>query len=757
MNPSVTATISVNDAASPKLREIAALAKKISQTAGDNIKFGSADGLTSSLNRANVAAEKHLSIMGRIKSAHSAVAGVATGIASTAAVRGTLNAVKQYLPYEKEVRYQQAIQNFTPAAMDMLEKQRLEAATTFGLKPEDTLHGQMTLVQRNYSAEITKAGTQQAIILSKALNSSVSDAAKIAEGVTFGQGIHLKNAADATLHFKKSSDLSAVAAKAGGMTVEDISEFAKFGLGTSSAANVKPETAFAWGMALKRANVGGAESGVFMRQFGARLIAPTSKGRAALNAAGLNYSDYTTTGALDAENLSLALKDRFGKPLSTKSIGALKSRLDNDEEGEALKDRSSFVAAVVDEVSKNEKLSKTDQKHVSAVAGQQYDLARTGLDGDRLARDILKNFTPTQLQAYAGDKQAGRGNMLLAHRADVNEYQEKLEHSDGYAAEVAGRRMEGLGFAADRLSSSFDALEKTVVQANQGWLSAITSSVADLLGWGVGLSNSSKQVIGVTGSLTAFGVAALSAYRVLSAMRALAALPAALAAGAAGSSAVGAGAGVATAAAGVSSITIVGPVAITAAGVALSAIATNVLNQQSDETLKAVQNSFPDDNAVAAAIIMAGRGDDHSNDESYGLKGTHNADGPRDPVGEGIVSALKEFGSHISETATSLVRDAYSVLHGDYKDLGIKYGSPANDESYGLRGTHNADPIEVRGDISGLTKVESTITVEPSEWFKVLVRKMESAVDMAVSVKLGTTISGSNGTTPSKPGGIGHQ
>jgi hypothetical protein len=756
MNPSVTATIAVNDAASPKLREIAALAQKISKTAGDSIKFGSADALTSSLNRANVAAEKHLSIMGRIKSAHSAVAGVASGIASTAAVRGTLNAVKQFIPYEKEVRYQAAIQNFTPESMDMLEKQRLEAATKFGLKPEDTLHGQMTLVQRNYNAEITRAGTQQAIILSKALNSSVSDAAKIAEGVTFGQGIHLKNAEDATLHFKKSSDLSAIAAKAGGMTVEDISEFAKFGLGTSSAANVKPETALAWGMALKRANVGGAESGVFMRQFGARLIAPTSKGRAALNAAGLNYSDYTTTGALDADNLSLALKDKFGKPLSSKSIGALKSRLDNDEEGEALKDRSSFVAAVVDEVGKNEKLSKTDQKHVSAVAGQQYDLARSGLDGDRLARDILRTFTATQLQGFAGDKQAGRGNMLLAHRADVDEYQTKLEHSDGFAAEVAGRRMEGLGFAADRLSSSFDALEKTVVQANQGWLSAITSSVADLLGWGVGLSNSSKQVIGVTGSLTAFGVAALSAYRVLGAMRALAALPAALAAGAAGSGAAAAGAGVATAA-GISSITIMGPVAMTAAGVAVSAIATNVLNQQSDETLKAVQNSFPDDNALAAAIIMAGRADDHSDDESYGLKGTHNADGPSDPVGESVVSALKAFSDHVAETGRSLKNDLYSVVHGDYKDLKAKYG-PESDESWGLRGTGNMDsPAPLQGEITGTAKVESTITVEPSQWFQVLVKKMEAAVDMAVAGKLGTTISGSNGTTPSKPGGIGHQ
>lgn len=722
MNPSVTATISVNDAASPKLREIAALAQKISKTASDGVKFGSADGLTSSLNRANSAAEKHLSLMGRIKSAHSAVTGVATGIASTAAVRGTLNAVKQYLPYEKEVRYQQAIQNFTPESMNLLEKQRLEAATKFGLKPEDTLHGQMTLVQRNYSAEITKAGTQQAIILSKALNSSVSDAAKIAEGVTFGQGIHLKNAADTTLHFKKSADLSAVAAKSGGMTVEDISEFAKVGLGTSSAANVKPETAFAWGMALKRANVGGAESGVFMRQFGARLIAPTSKGRAALNSAGLNYSDYTTTGALDADNLSLALKDKFGKPLSNKSIESLKSRLDNDEEGEALKDRGSFVAAVVDEIAKNEKLSKTDQKHVSAVAGQQYDLARSGLDGDRLARDILKNFTPTQLQAFAGDKQAGRGNMLLAHRADVNEYQEKLEHSDGYAAEVAARRMEGLGFAADRLSSSFDALEKTVVQANEGWLSAITSSVANLLGWGVGLSNSSKQVIGVTGSLTAVGVAAWSAYRVLSAIRALSALPAALAAGATATPAV------AAAAAGAATGGFVRAAAASAARLVPMAV------------------------LAGGAIALGGYvGDKIAESRTPEEKAEHEkaSDANRDRI-------INDF-SDAARWTQAMERNKAWADHPEWGQMSFGRGQPTSDPATQTSATPISVEGTINGDVTGTARLDNNITIEPSEWFKVLVKNLQTTVEMSMSGKLGTTIQGSNGTTPSRPGGIGSQ
>ncbi|MDH8045738.1 hypothetical protein QIG18_27420, partial [Klebsiella pneumoniae] len=59
------------------------------------------------------------------------------------------------------------------------------------------------------------------------------------------------------------------------MTPEDVRQFAKYGIGMSTAAGISADQAYAIGMTLKRANVGGDESGVFVRQMSARLMAPT--------------------------------------------------------------------------------------------------------------------------------------------------------------------------------------------------------------------------------------------------------------------------------------------------------------------------------------------------------------------------------------------------------------------------------------------------------------------------------------------------
>jgi hypothetical protein len=120
----------------------------------------------------------------------------------------------------------------------------------YGLKPEDTLHAQQAFV------------TRKAIALAKALNVKTDEAAKIVEGLTFGRGSHLKSRADATREIGQSTDMAAIAAKAGAMSPEDIQAFGKFGIGMSTAAGISPQQAFAAARTLKRANVGGDESGV---------------------------------------------------------------------------------------------------------------------------------------------------------------------------------------------------------------------------------------------------------------------------------------------------------------------------------------------------------------------------------------------------------------------------------------------------------------------------------------------------------------
>ena len=67
-------------------------------------------------------------------------------------------------------------------------------------------------------------------------------------------------------------------------------------MGMSKAAGISADQAYAIGMTLTRANVGGDESGVFMRQLSARLMAPTKQAFDAFAHMGLHYEDFATQG-----------------------------------------------------------------------------------------------------------------------------------------------------------------------------------------------------------------------------------------------------------------------------------------------------------------------------------------------------------------------------------------------------------------------------------------------------------------------------
>jgi hypothetical protein len=716
MNPNVTATVSVHDNASPKLREIADLAKRIGKAAADELP-GGMNKYTQSLNSANRAAEQHLGMLGRMKSQYSAIAGIVGGIAATSVARGAINAVKNYIPYERNVRYQQAIQHFSPGDMALLEQQRLEAATKFGLKPEDTLEAQQALVTRNYGADITKAGTDQAIILSKALNTAVKDAATTLEGIVFGQGKDLKSPEDAKREFTRAGDLAAIASKKGAMTQEDIAEFAKFGLGTASAAGIKPETAFAFGMALKRANVPGSESGVFMRQLGARELAPTRPGLAALEAGGIHYEDYAKNGPLNAEGLGNALKRGFGV-ISKVSIDDIRNRLESDPE--IMKDQASFTAAVVEEIGKHEKLKKVDQAKISRIAGEQYQLTREGLDGDRLANDIVKKLTAVQIQKFIGDRQAGRANMLIAHRDQVGEYETDLRDSSGFAAGIAKDRMEGLAFASDRLASSFDALEKTFVKANEGWLAKTVNFGADVEAWGVNLSSANKEVITAVTAYAGLRTALWATTESLKVITGLTAL--ATRGGAAAGAVEGAAAG---------ALVRGGAASIAAAAMATVDIAV----------------------LVAAAGYVAVQIGGYLGDKIFDGKTPEQKKQYEEDSAKNKARVVEDF-TQASNWQTAMARNKAWADHPEWMEMSKGRGMPGNGPVL-----ENGNPVSLNGEnhstvtgtVEGTAKIESSIsiTVEPTDYFKATVRRLENSAHVDLNGRLGTTITGSNATVPS--------
>jgi hypothetical protein len=708
MNPNVTATVSVHDAASPKLREIAALAKKISQTAADELP-GGVGRYTHGLNGATLAAQRHLGVLGEIKARYGDIAAIVGGIAATSLARGAVAAIKNYVPYERAVRYQQAIQHFSAADMGLLEQQRMVAATKFGLKPEDTLEAQQALVTRNYSAGIVKAGTDQAIILSKALGTAVKDSATTLEGIVFGQGKDLKTPADAKREFTRAGDLAAIASKKGAMTQEDISEFAKFGLGTASAAGIKPETAFAFGMALKRANVPGSESGVFMRQLGARELAPTKQGLAALEAGGIHYEDYAKNGSVNADGLGNALRRDFGV-VSAASIANIKQRLESDPK--ILENQASFTAAVVEEIGKREHLRKVDQAKVAKIAGQQYQLARNGLDGDRLANDIVNKLTAVQIQKFIGDRQAGRANMLLAHRDQVAEYEGDLRNSAGFASGIAADRMQGLAFASDRLTAGFDALEKSVVKANEGWLAKLLNTGANVEAWAVGLSNANKEAIT---AVAAYAGLRTAIYTTKAALEVLSGVSAIATRGGAAAAAGGAVTGVVEGAA-------AGGAARGAVGLAARALAV------ADVGMLAA--------AAGYAVVEIGGylGKKQFDAKSPEEKKKYAEDSARDKAR--IVNDFSQAGNWVK----AVERTKLWADHPEWQQMSFGRGMPSNGP---VREGGHDQPIQVEGQ----AKLDVTVHVDAGPGLKAALSPSQSLkIDLN---KLGTTITGSNATTPS--------
>lgn len=500
-NPSVTATISADDKASPKLRELVELTQRLSQSAKAAFSESLGSSYASSFQRATSAAREHLTVLERIHKVRSAIGATVAGIAGAKAVQLAKSAFTDYVPYERGVRYQRAIQHYSDADMALLERQRVNAATVYGVKPEDTLHAQQAFVTRNFSAPITEAATKQAIVLAKALNVQTEEAAKIVEGLTFGQGIHLHNPADASREIAKSADLAAIASKMGAMTPEDIQAFGKFGIGMSTAAGISAPQAFAAAMTLKRANVGGDESGVFMRQFAARLLAPTKQAYEAFAHMGINYADYATQGGVSPDAIDASLRRRYGKGLSEAGKAGLTEAF-GDESRNVLGSREEFTTAIREAVeASGEKLSKTDQKHLVDTALRQYDLAKGALQGGALFDAILQKASPRDIQAILGDKQGGRASLLLGARDQYVEYLGKLIHGDGFAENIASERMQGLAAAVDRLTASVDSAEKQMVKANEGWLTPMVDAGAKLAGFAASLSDAQKQALSISAGL----------------------------------------------------------------------------------------------------------------------------------------------------------------------------------------------------------------------------------------------------------------
>lgn len=732
-NPSVTASVTVDDKASPRLRELVELAQKLNKAAQAAFSESGADRYVASLNSATAAARQHLTALERVQKVQSAILASTAGIAGAKAIGAAKNAIANFIPYERDVRYQRAIQSYSNADMALLERQRVSAAATYGLSAEDTLHAQQAFVTRNFSAAITEAGTKQAIVLSKALNVKADEAAKIVEGLTFGQGIHLRSPADASREIAKSTDIAAIAAKSGSMTPEDIQQFAKFGIGMSTAAGINAQQAFAAAMTLKRANVGGDESGVFMRQMSARLLAPTKQAFDAFAHMGIDYSKFATQGNVSPDAIDAALRRGYGKGLSPAGKASLAAAF-GDEGRNVLSSREDFTAAVREAVeASGEKLSKTDQKHLVNTALRQYDLAKGGLRGGDLFNEILSKASPRDLQAIIGDKQGGRAVMLLSALDQYREYLEKLTHGGGYAERIAQERMEGLAAAVDRFSASLDMASKQMVAANEGWITPMVDAAGKLVGVFTGLSDSAKTALSVSAGLASLAGLSSAGATVLSVVSSLSSLSVSANTAAAALARVGVTGGLPTGAPGVPNK---GAQALSAVSslFAWSALGTAAVSAVI-EALNHVPSGGPRSSrgfkgaAVAAPVASTAEFEDLISES--GRFGTYKAG----PFAKRRGATREYLHSLLDEPPTG----------GSWVDSAVAPGPASGPAKWG----------ELSGTVRGSAELHQNLTIEvrPTAYFESLVKQAEASARIGIEGRLGTSMRGGGDNSPKPSGG----
>lgn len=729
-NPSVTATISANDLATPKVKELIATLKQAEKVAkeldGGNLGGKYANGF----NQANAAAQKHLGVLHQVHAAHKAIAATVAGYAAMKVVHGGVDAIKHALPYLREDTSIKARTGYSEADMVALRKQQNELASLYGANVEATQKAHETFGRLKYDAATNLAITRPTAIGAKAMGVTPEQNAELMESMISQYGVHFDSPADAQRKATHLNDLAAVATKKSNMTFEDVKEFTKYSAAAANAAGVSPETNLAMGMALRRGGIVGSEAGVFARQLYAREMAPTRKGREVLAQNAINIDDFASHGLVSGEGLSDKMARTFGKRLSKEAVAQINSELEEHGD-EILSDRGKYAEMVSKAAEKSgDKLSKTDQRNLTRAANEYFDFTKQGFKGEALLNSIVASGNPMLMQAFLGDKQGARGVALLQERDKFDEAKGDLGHADGYAQKVADEMNKGLAAAVDRLTASAEAMSNTMVKANEGWLTGVTNAASAATTALTNLSPEAQRAAGIFAgiatvaaggglaySMVTFIGSVNSASAALQVLAGRAALPGSLppvAAVPAAGTALGLG--------------------TLAAGVAGLYMRQKQIDNMSDDQLDDVIADWTNPDV---AVYAAGRKKRSVWDDT--------------PVPH--PGAFDRFQPAMLDSPSSrYLREGGDggVTSGGWQDAIRSVG-----QSSGFK------DVAVNGTVTGSAELHNMIQVDvkPTSYFEGLVQRAESVSNMSLNGKLGTSMQGpgDNGTKPSANAGTSGQ
>ncbi len=476
-NPTVTAVINVDDNASPAMKELAALAKRIGQETAAALKGGGADQAARMWTSSNRAAKEHLGVLEKIHKRYEAL-GTALGAAGLVRSFHAINGmIRQLDETDRETRRQTAVGHLDADAQALMRRQRSDLARRYGYLPMDTIKAENAMIQRGYNPGISVAVVDQSAVLARALGITVEEAVKMLEGRLFAGGTHLSNPAQAAQKTHEAADVAAYMNKRGNMSPEDITQYNKFAAGPAAAFGMTPDRFAAIGMTFKKANVPGDEAGTYLRAFINSVVMPTRKGRDALAAAGINYESFVTRNDASVNAMDAALSRR-GHKLNDAGRTYWQNYLDSAEE----KTEEGFIAAAVEAARRSGNVKgAADEKAIAAAARAQRELQIKGIDINGLTDAVIHNMTAAQLIGLQGAKQGGRGAILLNNQETYDTSREGATKAEGFAGGLAKERSEGVAAAMERFRGVLDDTSRHLGDLYAGPIAKIANSVTSAL------------------------------------------------------------------------------------------------------------------------------------------------------------------------------------------------------------------------------------------------------------------------------------
>lgn len=394
------------------------------------------------------------------------VAGVALG---HRVKEGTKETLETYKEFDSERRFGQVVMGLTDEQQKPLVDQAIHMGATTRFNDVQVLEAQRELAARGLTRDQVLGMIPSAADLGAATDLKIPEAVKQIEGGIFGFKKKIGTVEEAAASARQTADVQVAAAKASGMTPDDIRQTYTYGATPARLAGVSEEKMLAFGAIGKKSNMDGAQMGTAWRALISNATAPTRKAKETMRANGLNYSDYQKAPEkLDLEAFSSNVASSYGVRLNDKAKERL-GKVFTDKD--LIKDASKFTPAVMDIL--GESLGKKEAKSKQSIAGMANrfrDASMQGVDVDRLIGDLLGKI-PGNIafsNALFGSKQGAR---IASAYGDPEAYKHILDallQSAGKAGSVAEARNTGYAGASKRLEGSKKNLETSIGRSLDG-------------------------------------------------------------------------------------------------------------------------------------------------------------------------------------------------------------------------------------------------------------------------------------------------